>query len=263
MDKQKVFLRKRKKEKVLINCLQVSIVLLFILSWELLANKGIINNFIYSSPSKIIMTIKNLWMEGLLWSHILTTLSEVLMAFLLGTVLGLLIAIIFYLFPIIYKIFEPFLTILNSLPKVALGPIIIIIAGANQKSIILMALLINLIVNITTIHNGFTTIDDVKIKLFKSYNASRYQMLKYLIIPSAYSFIVTSLKLNIALTLIGVITGEFLVSQKGIGYLIIYGTQVFNLNLVMSGIFILLIMSYLIYKLVILLEKKLLKNYNL
>ena len=259
-EKQLSFLKKKRKEKLIIFLIQIFLIIIFVVSWEFLANKGLINSFIYSSPSKIAMTIKSLITSHNLWSHVFTTLWEVLTAFILGTILGFIIAIIFYLFPITIKIFDPFLTVLNSLPKVALGPIIIIIAGANSKSIILTALLINLIVNITTIYSGFTSVSETKVKLFKTFNASKLQTIWYLVIPSAYFFIITSFKLNIALTLIGVITGEFLVSQKGIGYLIIYGTQVFNLNLVMAGIFILLIISFAIYKFVILLEKKLLSN---
>jgi NitT/TauT family transport system permease protein len=255
--KQKLCIRKYKQTKIIILFSQLFLTLILIIGWEVLSQKGIINSFIYSSPSKIIMTIRSLIETHNLWPHILTTLYEVLIAFMLGTILGFIISIIFYIYPIISKILDPFLTILNSLPKVALGPIIIIIAGANTKSIILMALLINLIISITTIYNGFIAIDETKIKLFKSYQATKLQTLKYLIIPSSYQFIISSLKINISMTLIGVITGEFLVSQKGIGYLIIYGTQVFNLNLVMSGIFILLIISFIIYKLVIVLEKRL------
>lgn len=255
-DSQKNYLKQIKKNKIFILSTQILIVLSFLLLWELLTRYHIINAFIYSSPSKIISTIYQLYINGNLFSHIFTTIFEVLIAFSTGIVLGFIISIVFYEHPNVAKICDPFLTILNSLPKVALGPIIIIIAGANTKSIILMALLINLIVSITTIYNGFLNTDKTKIKMFKTFGASKKQILYKLVIPSSYSTIVSSLKLNIALTLIGVITGEFLVSRKGIGYLIIYGTQVFNLDLVMSGIFLLLIISYLLYKLVIIFEKR-------
>ena len=150
---------------------------------------------------------------------------------------------------------------INSLPKVALGPLIIIIAGANMKSIIVMALLINLIVSIITIYNGFLNIDDKKIKLIKSFGATKLQILFKLVIPSSYKTIISSLKLNISMSLIGVIMGEFLVSKEGIGYLIIYGTQVFNLSLVMAGILILVIISYILYKIIIFIESKLIKKF--
>ena len=260
---QKNFLKEIRNKKIKIIIIQFTIIFLIIFLWELFTKLNFINAFIYSSPDKIILTIKLLITSNNLFPHILTTFFETLIAFLLGIFLGFTIAVIFYEFPMIANIFDPFLTILNSLPKVALGPIIIIIAGANTKSIILMALLINLVVNITTIYNGFLNIDSIKLKMFKTFKASKKQILFKLVIPSSYQTIISSLKLNISLTLIGVITGEFLVSKKGIGYLIIYGTQVFNMDLVMSGIFILLIISFLLYKIVTYLEKRLLKTSHL
>ena len=123
-----------------------------------------------------------------------------------------------------------------------------------------MALLISVIVTIITVYNGFIETDQNKINLLKSFKATKYQIFKMVIIPSSYPTIISSLKINISMTLIGVIMGEFLVSKKGIGYLITYGSQVFNLNLVMSGIIILLIVSYLMYLIVSLLEKILIKK---
>lgn len=253
---QQAYLKKIKKQKKIILLSQLIIVILLFGTWELLARYNIINPFIYSSPSNIVKEIINLLIQKELFIHIFTTLKEVIIAFIIGTVLAFIISIIFYEFKIIAKIFDPFLTVLNSLPKVALGPIIIIICGANIKSIILMAILINIIVSITTIYNGFLHTDDIKLKLFKTFNASKKDILLKLVIPSSYQSIISCLKLNIALSLIGVISGEFLVSKQGIGYLIIYGTQVFNLNLVMVGILILLIISFALYKLVTLMENK-------
>ena len=192
-------------------------------------------------------------------NHIFTTLYEVIIAFVLGIFLGFLIALLLYSFKLLAKIIEPFLTMLNSLPKVALGPIIIIWVGANLKSIIVMALLINLIISIITIYNGFIQTDKNKIKLLESFNASKLYIIKKLVIPNSLVTIISSLKLNISMSLIGVIMGEFLVSKSGIGYLIIYGTQIFNLNIVMSGVIILIIISYILYKIISIIENKLLK----
>ena len=150
---------------------------------------------------------------------------------------------------------------INSLPKVALGPLIIIISGANIKSVIVMALLINLIISIITIYNGFINIDEKRIKMIKSFKANKFQILTKLIIPSSYKTIISSLKLNISMSLIGVIMGEFLVSKAGIGYLIIYGTQVFNLSLVMAGILILVVISYILYKIITFIESRLIKKF--
>ena len=246
-DDQRNFILKYKIKKLFIFTIRLLLITSLLIIWEILANKKIINPFIYSSPTRIINTLKDLYFSNNLFNHIFTTLKEIIVSFILGISLGFIIAIIFYENNFIYKIFEPLLTIFNSLPKVALGPIIIIIFGANTKSIIIMAILINMIVSIISIYTGFTNTDEVKIKLFDSFKASKYQKLFQLVIPNSLDNIITSLKLNISLTLIGVITGEFLVSKEGIGYLIIYGTQVFNLNLVMSGIFLLIIISLILY----------------
>lgn len=256
----KAFLKKEKRFNLLVHITQIFIIVLILSLWEILSRYGIISKFIFSSPSLILKTIKSLFLEGTLFNHIFTTLFETIIAFVLGILLGLIIAVILYSFKFIARVFEPFLTLINSLPKVALGPILIIWIGANTKSIIAMALLINLIVSIISIYTGFLNTDYNKIKLLKSFGADKIQILKKLIIPSSYQTIISSLKLNISMTLIGVIMGEFLVSKAGLGYLIMYGTQVFNLNLVMSGIFLLLIFSYILYKIINLIEKRLIKN---
>ena len=221
---QKQFLKRYQRNKFIVLGSQILIIISFLLLWEYLAKYKIINPFIFSSPSRILETLQTLY-------H-----SEI---------------------PLFAKIIEPFLTMLNSLPKVALGPIIIIWTGANVKSIIVMALLINLIISILNFYNGFLGTDSNKLKLMKSFQANKSQTLLKLVIPSSKNTIISSLKLNISMTLIGVIMGEFLVSKKGVGYLIIYGTQVFNLNLVMAGIIILVVMSFLIYECVAFIEKKL------
>lgn len=257
---QEKFLREEKLNKYKVLFFQLFLIISFLTIWEVLVNKEFISAFVYSSPSRIIKTIIELIRNNNFFIHIYTTLFEVLISFGLGISLGFIIALILYECKILAKILDPFLTMLNSLPKVALGPLIIIICGANTKSIILMALLINLIISIITIYNGFISTDEYKIKLLKSMNATKLQILTRLVIPHSYQTIITSLKLNISLTLIGVIMGEFLVSKQGIGYLIVYGKQVFNLNLVMSGIILLLIISYILYKIIIILENKLLKH---
>lgn len=257
---QKDYLKKIKRHKLLVIFLQLALISIFLISWEILVNKEIISGFIYSSPSKIILTIIDLVRNNNFFIHILTTLYEIFISFTLGLSLGFICAIILYEFKLLNQVIDPFLTMLNSLPKVALGPLIIIIIGANTKSIITMALLINLIISIITIYNGFLSTNEYHLKLFQTLKATRWQTLTKLVIPSSYQTIIASFKLCIAQTLIGVIMGEFLVSKQGIGYLIVYGKQVFNLNLVMTGIVILAFISYLLYKLAVILEKKLLKH---
>ena len=259
-EEHKLFLKKIKRRKILITISQLLILITLIVIWELLAHYEIINTFISSSPSRIVKTIIDLHNQNNLYNHIWITIYETIISFGLGTILGIIIAIILWWNNFIYRVIDPYLTVINSLPKVALGPIIIIFFGANINSIMIMALLISVIVTVMTVYNGFNETDPNKIKLLKSFNASKWQIFKMVILPSSYPTIISSLKINVSMSLIGVIMGEFLVSKEGIGYLIMYGSQVFNLNLVMSGVIILMIVSIIMYKVVSYIEKILVKN---
>ena len=252
----KQFLKKIKREKLIVRSIQILILLLFLFLWHLAASKGWINSFITSSPKEVINTLIKLSNDNL-FEHIWVTIYETFISFGLGTIIGIFIATILWWNHYLFKIFDPYLTILNSLPKVALGPIIIIWCGSGIKSIIIMALLISVIITIINISVCFNSVDSNKIKLLKSFQATKNQLFFKLIFPSSITSIVSSLKINISMSLIGVIMGEFLVSKKGIGYLILYGSQTFNLNLVMTGIIVLCIVAALMYYIVLYLEKKL------
>ena len=259
-DEHKLFLKRIKRRKILITMTQLFILIMFVLVWELLAKYDVINTFISSSPSRVVKTIIDLYKQNNLFNHIWITVYETIISFGLGTLIGIVVAIILWWNNFICRVVDPYLTVINSLPKVALGPIIIIYFGANMNSIIIMALLISVIVTIITVYNGFNETDSNKIRLLKSFKASKWQIFKMVILPSSYPTIVSSLKINISMSLIGVIMGEFLVSKEGIGYLIMYGSQVFNLNLVMAGIIILMIVSIVMYKIVSGIEKILIKK---
>ena len=260
-NEHKKYLRKLKLNKLLISITQISIFIFFIIIWQFLASHNYINSFITSSPSKILSTISKLYIENNLFIHIWITIKETIISFMITTFLSIIISIILYESDFLSKVIDPYLTILNSLPKVALGPIIIIWIGANQNGIITMAILISIIVSIQTIYNGFINTDKLKIKLLKTFNATKKDILFNVVIPSNKSTIINTLKINISMCLIGVIMGEFLTSKAGIGYLILYGSQVFNLDLVITGIIILMIVSYLMYLLINYIEKILIKTY--
>jgi len=254
------YLNKIKKNKLLITSCQLLIIIIFFIIWQILADFNIINTFIFSSPIKVIETIFNLYKQKNLFNHIWITIYETVLSFSIATILGTIIASILWWFKKSQKIIEPYLTILNSLPKVALGPIIIIWFGAGIKSIIVMALLISLIITIINVYEGFNSVNNNKIKLMKTLGAKKYQIFLKLVYPSSINTIISTLKINVSMSLIGVIMGEFLVSKQGIGYLILYGSQVFNLSLVISGIFVLCIVAALMYYIVSLIEKKAIKK---
>ena len=191
--------------------------------------------------------------------HLQITCTETIIGFVLGTILGVVVAIILWWSSFISKVSEPFLVVLNSLPKIALGPVIIIWVGAGMPAIIVMALSISLIVTILEILNGFLHTDEEKIKMAKTFNANKVQILTKIVIPSNIPTFFNTLKVNIGLSLVGVISGEFLVSKGGLGYLIVYGGQVFQLDLVMTSVIILAVVAALMYQSIVWLERRFVK----
>ena len=252
----KKYLKKLKKEKRIVVILQLLIIISFLVIWEILSNKNIINSFLFSSPSKVIKTIFSLISRKELFSHIGITILEVLISFTITTVLSFLIAILMWSNKRFSKVIEPYLTILNALPKVALGPLIIIWIGAGTGSIIFMALMISLFVSIINIYNGFNSTNKDYVTLLKSLKASKKEIFLKVVLPSNKNNLISTLKVNVSMTLIGVIMGELLVSKKGLGYLIMYGSQVFNINLVITSIFILGIIAFIMYEIIVKIEKK-------
>lgn len=201
----KDYIRRNKVNKIGIFLCQLFILIMIIVLWEMLAKNEVINTFIYSSPSRILKTIINLHQTNNLYNNIWVTVYETFISFSLGTIIGIFIATVLWYNKFIYKVIDPYLTIINSLPKVSLGPIIIIIFGANIKSIIIMALLISVIITTINVYNGFNDTDINKINLLKSFKASKFQIYKYIVLPSSYSTIISSLKINVSMSLIGLL----------------------------------------------------------
>lgn len=202
-DEHTKYLKKIKKDKIVIITFQLLILIIFILLWQILANLNVINTFIFSSPIKIFNTLINLYNNKNLINHIWVTVYETFLSFSIATILGTFIATVLWWNKKVQKIIEPYLTILNSLPKVALGPIIIIWFGADIKSIIFMALLISLIITIINVYEGFNIVNNNKIKLMKTLGANKYQIFSKLIFPSSFGNIISTLKINVSMSLIG------------------------------------------------------------
>lgn len=246
---------KARKRNIIITRI-VILVSIFVL-WEIAGDLKWIDPFLTSTPSRMWKSLVKLYIEGNLFRHIWVTCYETILGFVLGTVLGTLFAIILWWSDFISKVLDPYIVVLNALPKVALAPIIIFWIGNGTSAIVLVALLISIVVTIITVLNGFNEVDIDKIKLLKTFGASKFQILTHLIIPSSIPTLVSALKINVGLSWVGVITGEFLVAKDGLGFLIIFGGQVAQLDTVMLSIIILAILAYLMYVVVELLEKKL------
>lgn len=250
------YLNEVRQGKIRILITRVAILLIFVVGWELMGRVGIIDPFITSQPSRIWQTLVNLYAEGVLFKHIGYTLFETILGFISGTLLGTLIAVFLWWSPFLSRVLDPYLVILNALPKIALGPILIVWIGNGPPAIITMGILVSLIVTIITVYTGFSQVDTDKIKLLQSFGATKWQILRLVILPASIPTIISALKINVGLAWVGVIVGEFLVSKAGLGYLIVYGGQVFRLDLVMASVIVLAILAAVMYQGVLYLEKK-------
>lgn len=256
------YIKKIKKKNTLIQVSRILLLIILLSLWEILAKFNIIDSFITSSPSKIVKTTVNLFNENNLLYHIGITLYETIVGFLLAVILGYIIALLLWWSDFLNKLLEPYIVVLNSLPKIALGPIIIIWFGSGVKSIVFMSVIIGIIVAIITMLNGFLATDKNKIFLLRSLGANKFQILIKLVIPSSFPTLISMLKINVGLSWIGSIMGEYLVSKAGLGYLIVYGGQVFKLDLIMASTVVLCILASLMYAIVALIEKRYLKKHN-
>ncbi len=244
---------RRKKTKILLS--QILLLMALLGLWELAGTLGWINPFITSQPSGIVRTIVSLYSSGNLFRHVGVTVLETVVGFTLGTVLGTIVAIFLWWSESLAQVLDPYLVVLNSLPKVALGPIIIVWIGSGMPAIIVMALLVSVVVTILGVYAGFSQVDPDRIKLLKTFGATKQQILQKAVLPGSIPTIISALKINVGLSWVGVIVGEFLVSKAGLGYLAVYGGQVFRLNLVMTSVIILGVAAAIMYLAVVLLEK--------
>lgn len=221
----------------------------------MLANQGVISTFLFSKPSAIYKLFIQYIESGQLLTHVAVSVYETLLGLVIGTVLGILIAVALWWSERLSKILDPFLVVLNALPKTALAPIIIVWVGAGIKGIVVTAVAISIVVTILSAYNYFINVDKEQVKMFQSFGASKLQILFKLILPANIGNLINLTKINIGMAWVGVIVGELLVSRYGLGYLIVYGSQVFKLDLVMMGVFILAICSWVMYEIVNIIEK--------
>lgn len=247
---------RKKKEKLIVFTFQILLFILIVSLWQLLSSFNIIDAFLFSSPSKIVQLLFRYLKSFEIFEHIAISLLETILGLVIGTILGVGIAIILWWNKFLSKVLDPFLVVLNALPKTALAPIIIIWVGTGIKGITVVAISISLVVTIIQAYSYFMMVDEDKIKMMKTFGATKLQVLFKLVLPSNFSNLISIVKINIGMAWVGVIVGEFIVSRAGIGYLIVYGSQVFKMDLVMMGVIVLAIISYIMYMFVSIIEKK-------
>ena len=245
---QELFIKNYKQEKIFISGARILVFAAFLIIWELLSLFELIDPFFFSSPSRICILFIDMCKNFEIFIHTGITLYETLLSFLIVNVLSIIVAILLLSFNTLSKIAEPYLVILNSLPKSALAPLIIVWLGTGSKTIIVAGISVAVFGSIINLYTGFLQVDKEKLKLITTLGGSKKDQLFRVIVPSSVPIIISNMKVNIGLSLVGVIIGEFLAARRGLGYLIIYGSQIFQLDLLILSIIILCIIALFLYK---------------
>ena len=252
---QKQYLLRVKREKNLIRVSRTLLFLGFLILWEISARLGWIDSFIFSSPSEIWLTFLRMLKDQSLFTHIGITLAETLVSFVFTVLLGIGTAVLLWACPRLSRVLEPYLVVLNSLPKSALAPLLIVWLGANIRTIIVAGISVAIFGSIINLYTGFREVDPEKLKLIQTLGGSKKDELTKIVLPSSVPLILSVMKVNIGLCLVGVIIGEFIGARQGLGYLIIYGTQTFRLTCVLMSIVILCVIAMGLYATLDLIEK--------
>lgn len=252
---QRHYLKTLKRQKQWVIFARILLFAAFFLLWEISARLGWIDSFIFSSPSRVTAVLVKMAADGSLFLHIGVTLAETLFSFFLVVLLGLGIAVLLWLSPRLSLVLEPYLVVLNSLPKSALAPLLIVWLGANMNTIVVAGISVAIFGAILNLYTGFMEVSPEKIKLIYTLHGTKRDALFKVVLPGTIPNIISNMKVSIGLCLIGVIIGEFISSRQGLGYLIIYGSQVFQLDLVIMSILILCMIAAALYAIITLAEK--------
>ena len=253
---QELFIKKLKAHQKSVLFVQIFLLIFFIVFWEIASDMGWINSFIFSSPSRMLRCGIDLLKNGRRLIHIGITLAETFASFFLVAAVSIFIAVLLWWNHTLSEILEPYFVILNSLPKSAMAPIFIVWLGNDMKTIIVTAISVAIFGSILNLFTSFISTDPDKIKLIRTLHGSRIDCLTKVVIPMNLPSILSILKVDIGLCLIGVVIGEFLAAREGLGYLIIYGSQVFKMDWVMLSIVLLCLIAVGLYKCVTCLEKQ-------
>lgn len=240
---------------------QVLLVVAFLGLWEVAPRYHWVNPMLTSYPSAIWESFFNLAAESKLGHHVWVTLQEAVFGFALAMVIALLVAGALWWSEFVYRVLDPFLVVANALPKLALVPIFYVWLG-DRWSIYAIAVAISVFITILMIYGGFRATDADKVKLVRTFGGTKWQVLTKVVLPASIPTLISALKINVGLTLVGVIAGEFQSSAAGLGYLIIYGSQILQMHMVLASITILALMSVVMYALIAWLEHAVVKDHR-
>jgi len=226
---------------------QVGILIGVIALWEISANTGLIDAFFWSQPRAIFNTLMTFFSSGDAFTDIAFTFRSTILGFLIGTTTGSALGLSFWWSKNYAAIVQPYIICFESLPKLALAPLIVLVFGIGIASKVAIATALTLVVSTLTTYAGVKAVDSDSEKLFYSLGASRWQVFRKLVIPSCLPWIISVLRVNIGLALTGAIVGEFIASQHGLGRSILYAGQTYDIALVWVAVFVLSALAIVMY----------------
>ncbi len=263
LTKQEEFVKMHRRHHHEIASWRTLIFVLFLVLWEVSARLKWIDSFFFSSPSRVVHCFAEQIKYNSMLSHIGVTLFETLFSFLLVLLFSLLVSTLLWYSSKLSEITEPYLVVLNSLPKSALAPLFIVWLGTGTKTIIVAGMSVAIFGSIISFYTGFQQVDAEKITLVYTLGGSRRDAFFKVVLPGSVPILLSTAKVNIGLALVGVIIGEFLAAKRGLGYLIIYGSQVFQLDMVITSIIILCVIALCFYKSIQVIEHQIKKKFKI
>jgi NitT/TauT family transport system permease protein len=244
------WLRRERRSRLTIRGAQLLILLVCLVLWEVLPRAQIINPLFTSYPSAIWPTflamLQSTPQQASILVHTSSTVLATVIGFTAAMLLGTVIAAALWWWNGLYKVIDPYLVVANAMPKTAFVPIFYIWLGATL-SIYGMSLAISLFITVLMIYSGFQGVDPNKIKLAQTFGGTKAQILRKVVLPGSVPTFIAALKVNAGLSLVGVVVGEFQSANRGLGFLIQYGSQIFKMNIVMTAVTVLAIVSSLMY----------------
>jgi NitT/TauT family transport system permease protein len=238
--------------------LQAAAVAGFLLLWELGTRLGWISAFLFGAPSGILKIFLTMAADGSLWSDTAYTLLEAFLGFVIGTVLGSIAGLALWYSIFVARLVEPFIVAINSVPKIALAPIIILWFGTGLVSKVALAVSLTAIVALIAAYQAAKDADTDLQALLISMGATKHQIFYKAVVPSTIPSIIATFRINIGFGLVGAVVGEFISSQQGLGHLVYTASSFYDLNTVWVGLFVLMFLGFILYHAIDLTERVLL-----
>ena len=239
--------------------LQILLLLAVYVIWDVLTRTGILAPFFFGEPLVVLQRIWEWFSGGTIYKHLAVTLIETILAFVLGTIAGLVVGLWLALSRTASLLLDPYIKAFNSMPRVILAPIFAVWFGLGIWSKVLLGVTLVFFIVFFSVYHGVREVNPVLVANARMLGASKRQLLRFVYLPSATAWVFSSLHAAVGMAFVGAVIGEYLGSAKGVGYLILQAEGVFDINTVFAGVLVLTMCALLLDRLVTVAERRLLR----